>query len=180
MQVQRVQNNTTFGAKLNVEQLGNVRWNKIAQKFEELTKEYPNDTIKISVSKGFGMYNPDKNGIFNRSLEIFSTINNNGRDYATDGLLTSYGTMRLTGLKDNQIVNKLLKFHKILRTASDMSVEGSKFLNDFTTKFKDSKIGLFHSKLSDAIHEARETSIFASLSKDNVLKALQTTIKHPS
>lgn len=175
MQVQKIQNNnnynTNFGAKLNVKNLNHWRWNKIAEKFEQATKEFPNDTITIK--SVFGDYNPAHDGVFDGVLSFSVQINNSGEEFIGKARLSDIGTKRLTGLKDNEIVNKLVKMHKIFRTSTDMSVEGQKLIETFMTKFKDSKTGLAKFMFDDGITEARKTSIATGLGEDYVWGRLQ-------
>ena len=174
MQVQKIQNNnysTSFGAKLNVKHLNHWRWNKIAKDFEKATSEYPNDTITIK--SVFGEYNPFPDGVFVGVLSFSSEINNNGKTFVNKADLSNVGTKMLTTLEDNEIVGKLVNMHKILRTSSDMFVEGNKLINTFMTKFKDSNIGHAKFKLQEGIEEASNKSKHLDLDKDNVWARLR-------
>ena len=170
MQILRVQNsnyNTNFGAKLDVKNLNHWRWNKIAEKFEQATKEYPNDILTIQ-TPSYYKFNPHPNGEFDGEFRIFSNINNGGNNFTNSGYLSNVGTKILTTLEDEEIVDKFVFLHKIYRTASDIHVEGNKLVNKFIAKFKDSKMGLVNSMFYDAINKAEKTSIRTGLCTDDV------------
>ena len=175
MKVQKIQsNNTNFGAKLDVTNLNNARWNQIAKKFAQATKKYPKDTIKISIPENRGSFEPLPNGVYERTGFVINTdINNHGINVTKKGYLQNIGVGLLTKLEDNAIVEKLVKLHKIFRTESDICIDAEKFRDTFFKgKYKDIDLRFAELRFNDAINEARNTSIDANLWKDDVLARL--------
>ena len=124
----RYLNNTSFKAKLDFkkwapdiyghELISPERWSKIAEEFEKQTQEYPDDVLIISYPY----------------LE-YRVINNKVSLTKKETFYNSEHLGKINKLKDNELVDKLVKLHNLFRIESEMYSDAFKFMENMQEKY---------------------------------------------